>query len=76
MNITEKIMETEIDIESADAIAAICGGCQRTVFLAVTARLEKGDHKEIGMLAARGCEIKHMAVSEARKVAFGCKCKK
>ena len=69
-------MKTENERDKEDATAAICGCCKRAVFIAVTATLGKSDHAEIGELAASGCDIKHVPVSDARKLDFGCECKK
>lgn len=64
------------DRDSEDATVATCGKCAGVIFVAVTAHLDKEGRKEIGEIAAEGGSVRHMACSEARLLAFGCKCKK
>lgn len=66
-------MDSE-DRDNADCVAAICK-CGNAVFVSVSDRLDRTDRRELGTLAAAGCDVKHLPAKDARKLSFGCKCR-
>ena len=60
-------------IGMSDSTIAVCK-CGNMIMAIVTRYIEKQDERELGRLAAKGCEIKHMDSTEVQKLEWGCCC--
>ena len=65
MNATER--------DQADCVVAVCK-CGSAVIMAVSEFISDETKADLGDATANGCDIKHMAAADVRKMNFGCKC--